>query len=88
MPSLMHIHFTSDFRKAYKKLPLHIQDAVDKKDSLFRENPFHKSLKVHELHGELEGLWAFSVTHSYRILFEFIKEGAIFHDVGTHEIYR
>jgi len=81
-------HYTSDFQKAYKKLPPQIQDVLDDKDSLFRQNPFHKSLRTHKLHGQLEGLWSFWVSHSYRVLFEFVKDEAIFYDIGTHEIYR
>ncbi len=82
------IHYTSDFRKAYKKLPRNIQDLVDRKDAIFRKDPFYPSLETHKLHGQLAGLWAFSITRQYRVLFDFLKEGAIFYDVGTHEIYR
>ncbi len=82
------IHYTSDFRKAYKKLPHEIQNTIDRKDKIFRGNPFQPSLKTHKLHGPLSGLWSFWITRDYRILFEFVKDGAIFHDIGTHEIYR
>lgn len=87
MDKIFHIHYTADFRKAYKKLSRSIQDAVDRKDFLFRENQFHPGLRTHKLHGPLDGLWSFWVTRDYRILFEFIKDGAIFYDVGTHDIY-
>ena len=82
------IHYTSDFRKAYRRLPKRIQDAADRKDALFRTNPFLPVLRTHKLHGRLEGLWAFWVVFEYRILFEFINGGAIFYDVGTHDIYK
>ena len=88
MEKISLVHYTSDFRKAYKRLPKNIQDATDKKDALFRKNPFHPSLKTHKLHGPLDNLWSFWVTRDYRILFEFVKDGVIFYDVGTHEIYR
>lgn len=81
------IYYTSDFRKFYKKLPQNIQDTLDRKDKLFRNNQFHPSLKTHKLHGPLDGLWSFWVTKNYRVLFEFVKDGTIFYDVG-HEIYR
>jgi addiction module RelE/StbE family toxin len=83
------IHYTTDFAKAYKKLPARIQKTVDRKDQLFRENPFNPSLRTHKLHGPLKGLWSFYVTRSYRVLFEFLDgQTAIFYDVGIHEIYR
>ena len=85
---LKNIHYTSDFRKAYQRLPRNIQNTADKKDLLFRENPFHSTPKTHKLHGPLNGLWSFWITRNYRVLFEFIKNGAIFYDVGTHEIYK
>ncbi len=88
MARILHIHYTSDFQKAYKKLPKEIQNVTDRKDKFFRENAFYPSLQTHKLHGLLSGLWAFWVTGSYRVMFEFIEGGAIFHDVGTHEIYR
>lgn len=88
MASIANVHYASDFRKAYKKLPRNIQNATDRKDRLFRKNSSHPSLKTHKLHGPLDGLWSFWVTRDYRILFEFVKDGAIFYDVGTHEIYK
>lgn len=86
--SISHIHYASDFQKAYRKLPRRIQDAVDRKDALFREDCFHPSLRTHKLHGPLRGLWSFWVTREYRVLFEFVKDGIIFYDVGTHGIYQ
>ena len=81
------IHYSSDFRKAYKKLPKMVQDATDKKDALFRRNPFHPSLQTHKLHGTLRAVWSFRINQKYRILFEFVKDGAVFYDVGSHSIY-
>lgn len=82
------IHYTSDFRRAYKKLSKNIQDILDRKDALFRKDPFHPSLKTHRLHGPLKKLWSFWITRNYRVLFEFVKDGAVFYDAGTHEIYK
>lgn len=88
MRSIFRIHYTSDFRKSYKKLPKHIQDIVDKKDVLFRKNPFEHCLRTHKLYGPLKGLWSFWITREYRVLFEFVKNVVIFYDVGAHNIYR
>jgi len=88
MESIDRIHYTSDFRKTYKKLPRNIQGATDRKDGLFRKNPYHPGLRTHKLHGPLDGLWSFWITRDHRVLFEFVKDGAIFYDIGTHEVYR
>ena len=88
MKNSLRIHYTSDFRRAYGRLPKRVQDAVDRKDALFRKDPFHPILKTHKLHGRLADLWAFWVLFEYRILFEFRNGGAIFYDVGTHDIYK
>jgi len=85
---ILRIHYTSDFRRAYRKLPKRIQEAVDRKDALFRKDAFHPSLRTHKLYKPLDGLWSFWITRNYRVLFEFVKGGAIFYDVGTHAIYR
>ena len=83
-----HIHYTSDFRSAYRRLPKRIQDAVNRKDILFRKNTSHPSLDVHKLSGPLAGLLSFRINPAYRVLFKFIKDGAIFYDVDTHDIYK
>jgi len=89
MPQIEKIHYTLDFKKSYERLPKNTQRIVDKKDALFRRNPFHPSLNTHKLKGPLKNLWSFYITKSYRILFEFLNGNeAIFYDIGTHEIYR
>lgn len=54
----------------------------------FRENPFHPSLRTHQLQGKLKGLWSISITMNYRILFRPLENGDIlFVSIGTHSIY-
>ena len=82
------VHVTSDFKKAFQKLPLHIQDLAIKKDRSFRENAFTKSLRTHKLKGPLDGYWSYSVNIDYRILLRFINaHEVIYYDIGTHGIY-
>ena len=83
------VHVSSDFRKAFQKLPSPIQESAIKKDQLFRENAFTPSLRTHKLKGPLEGYWAYSVNRDYRVLFRFISaHEVIYYDIGTHAIYR
>jgi addiction module RelE/StbE family toxin len=54
-------------------------------------DPFQANLHLHPLHGELEGLHAVRVTHSYRIVLTLqISPGRItLLDIGSHnEVYR
>ena len=55
---------------------------------LFQKNPFHPSLRLHQLEGKLKGYWSISIDLQYRIIFRFLDNGdALFASVGTHAIY-
>jgi mRNA-degrading endonuclease YafQ of YafQ-DinJ toxin-antitoxin module len=85
----MEIHYLSKFERQYKKLPLDVQEEAEKKEKLFRKNPFNPQLKTHKLGGSLSGFWAFSITHSHRIIFEFVDSGVVrFYQIGPHDIYK
>jgi len=53
-------------------------------------NPFHPSLRLHQLKGKLKGLHSVSINISYRITLELIiqEESIVLINVGTHgEVY-
>lgn len=76
------------FAREYKKISRPIQVLAEKKEKLFRKNPFDTRLKTHKLHGELADFWAFSLDQKYRIIFDFFDEQTIrFYRIGTHDIY-
>ena len=85
----MHIYHSSQFERQYKKLPVKIQDLVEAREALFIKDPFDPRLKTHKLSGNLEGFWSYSVSYSYRIIFEFLhnKKDIRLHDIGTHDVY-
>jgi len=84
----MEIFYLPKFAREYKKLPKKIQEEAEKKESLFRADPFDPRLKTHKLHGELFGFWSFALTHRYRIIFDFSdKETVRFYSIGDHDIY-
>lgn len=84
----MKIYYSTKFGKEYKKLPKKIKLAAEKKESLFREDPFSPQLKTHKLTGKLKYYWSFSIDYQYRIIFEFADKDIIwFHSIGTHAIY-
>lgn len=83
------IYYSSQFKKNFKKVPKRIQKEAAKKEKLFRQDPFHPSLKTHSLKGKFKNYYSFSITYSYRILFELkSKETVGFVNIGTHSIYR
>lgn len=85
----MKIYYSSKFLKEYKHLPIKIKLLAEKKETIFRKDPFNPKLKTHKLSGKLNEYYSFSIDFQYRIIFEFAKENIIwFHSVGTHEIYK
>ena len=83
----MKIYYHPQFFKSYKLLDKEIKRKAEKKEKIFRENPFHPSLKSHKLKGKLKNQWSFCIDSKHRILFEFDNDDVIFLDVGTHKIY-
>lgn len=86
---IKNIYYSSHFEKAFKALPLKIRKQAIEKEKIFREDCFDKMLKTHKLKGKLQDYWAFSISYSYRILFEFSGKNEVgFIDIGTHSIYK
>lgn len=85
----MEIRYTPRFERSFRKLSPEIKKKAIKKEKVFRKNPFHPSLRTHKLSGNLKNLWAFSITHSHRLVFEFLDENTIvvFIIVGDHSVY-
>ncbi len=85
----MKIFYFPKFLRHYKLLPIDIKSRAIIFEELFRKDPFDHKLKTHKLSGGLNGYWAFSVDARYRVIFEFHKKGVVlFHDIGSHDIYR
>jgi mRNA-degrading endonuclease YafQ of YafQ-DinJ toxin-antitoxin module len=84
----MKIFYSPKFGRQYKKLPKPIQLLAEKREKIFRKNPFQPTLKTHKLGGKLEEFWSFSIDFKYRIIFEFMPDKTVhFHSVGDHDIY-
>jgi len=85
----MKIIYSRQFQKEYGKLPALLREKVEKKEVIFRNNPFDRRLKTHKLSGQFEGFWSFSIDYRYRIIFELKSESSmVFHIIGDHSIYR
>ena len=83
------ILYLPKFVRLYQRLPKEIQKLAEKKEIIFRQNPFDSRLKTHKLHGLLKGFWSFYINFEYRIIFEFVDENTVrFYSVGKHDIYQ
>ncbi len=84
----MEIHYHSKFEKQFRKINKEIQILSVEKTAIFMIDPYDSRLKTHKLHGRLDGLYSFSVNHSYRIIFDFLSKNiARFYEIGSHDIY-
>lgn len=85
----MKIIYSKKFARQYKKLPNRVKTLAEKREKIFRDNPFDSRLKTHKLQGELSGFYSFSIDYSYRIIFDFKKNRKVirFYFVGDHDIY-
>ena len=81
------IRVTSHFSRQYKRLSREIQELAEAKEEIFRADAFDPRLRTHKLSGPMRDLWAFSITHDIRIVFEFLDaDEALFHTIGSHQI--
>jgi len=46
---MIEIHYTEEFSRRYGELPVVIQKKAERRKKLFRQNPFHPSLKTEKL---------------------------------------
>lgn len=85
------IKFSTD---VYKKLQtIQSKDAkffkkIQKQLKLFKEDPKHKSLRLHKITREVKNSWSISIDKSFRMIYT--ENGSIyFFEMGTHdEVYR
>ncbi len=83
------VHLTPHFDRAFRKLSPQTQQLANEKDVLFRASPFGARLKTHALKGRLKHLWSYSVDYRHRVLFEFLADDEVlYHDIGSHDVYR
>jgi len=87
---MLEISVTEVFTKLYQKLPEFIRQKANSKTKIFRENPFHPSLRTKKLEPHHEELWSFWIDKDYRIKFRFVaKDKVHFLYIGNRkDIYR
>lgn len=84
------IKFSQEYKKREQKFFKKHKDLTDKYEKVLfflRDNPFHPSLRLHQLQGKLYPLYSVSIDMQYRMTMEFyIEDGKIIPvDIGTHD---
>lgn len=78
------------FRRAFKELPLPVQEKVIKAFVLFQENPNHPSLVIKKIKG-MDSIWEGRIDQQYRFTFHYEKSTTggeticVFRNVDNHD---
>jgi len=85
--------FTEKYEKKAKKFFKKHQNLKNKYNKIIfflKENPFHPSLRLHKLQGDLKEFYSVSIDLEYRIIIDFIiiDKQIFLIDIGSHdEVY-
>ncbi len=84
----MKIIFAPVFMKQFRALEDELREEVRIKIELFKNPINHERLKVHKLHGKLQGCYSFSVNYRFRVVFEYVSKNEVaMLYTGDHDIY-
>ena len=84
------IHYEKKLMDFKRKHP-ELKNKYHKTLTLLVSNPYHPSLRLHKLKGELSEFYSISLNMKYRILLDFIivDDKIILIDIGNHdEVYQ
>ena len=82
---------TERFAKSFRLLPKNIQEKARKAFSLFKENPWHPSLRIKKIQGASD-IWEGRIDEFHRFTFEYQtdpesgQEICVFRNIGPHGI--
>jgi len=83
----MQFFWTPTFKKDFKRLPESIRSILPDVLRRFAENSHYPSLRVKKMEGQ-EDIWEMRLSGSYRLTFQFVREGVLLRRVGTHNVLR
>ena len=87
------VFFTQKYTKISKKFfkkHSNLKSKYDKIIKILKTNPYHPSLRLHKLQGELKSYYSISLDLEYRIILDFIiiDNQIYLLDIGSHdEVY-
>lgn len=85
----MDVSYSRKFLKNASRLPKKLLALAEEKESLFRTESHHPSLRTHQLHGKERGTSAFWINYHYRVKFIFLSDNRVlFLDIGPHDFYK
>ena len=85
----MNIEYSPEFIRRFKKLTPELKSKAVEKEKIFRKDHHDPRLKTHKLSGKLTGRLAFWIDFRTRVIFSLVDSKlALFHSIGTHEIYK
>lgn len=84
------IRLSDEYQKRVVKFIKSHRDMADRYEKTIRilkENPFHPSLRLHKLKGNMREYYSISINIEYRIIMDFIivDEVIILLDIGSHD---
>lgn len=84
-PKRISVSYSRRFLKQASSFPADILEQAQKRERIFKQNPFDGRLNTHRLHGKEKEVWSFSINYTYRIKFIFLTETEVlFLEIGTH----
>ena len=87
MRRLVSSGFLRKYKKLTKKNP-RLAKILDNRFDLFSLNPHNPSLKLHKLSGKHTEQWSITIAANLRVIFQYINDGILVTDIGSHdEVY-
>lgn len=87
----MKVSYSTSFTRAFKTLTRKnklLRHKTQKQLAVFLENPKRHSLRLHKLTGKRFEQWSISIDQDIRLIFQYIPEGILLVDIGSHdEVY-
>ncbi len=77
---------TTQFRKAFARLPKQVQDQIREAYRQFRQDPGHPSLRFKRVHPELP-IYSARISKNYRAVGQLDQDTIIWFWVGSHTEY-
>jgi hypothetical protein len=74
------------FWETYSSLPVHVRRAARKTYRLWKDNPWHPSLRFKCINSE-EEVWSVRITRSYRAIGVFEGDTVTWFWIGNHDEY-
>jgi mRNA interferase RelE/StbE len=81
------VSFTKLFKQDYQRLPIQIQELINKQIDYLMENPHHPSLHIKKMEGH-GSIWEARITKGYRMTFQIHGDLCLLRRVGTHSILK